>query len=393
MQDSKNFKGVYNMSAFDFDENLISVSEYEVVGKLPDPFLMNDGRRITSPDEWEKRREEIYKTAIELQYGTQPPAPEVFDLEALDEDRNYRITAGTAEKQAQFMMHVLKPNGEGPFPVIIDGDECFHYCFDTDLVKTVLDNGIAIVLFNRTELAHDIRNEGRRKGQLYGIYPEYTFGALGAWAWGYSRCVDALEKLDGFKMDCIAFTGHSRGAKTAALAGALDKRAAIVNPNETCAGACGCYRIHMRGVKEDGTTLRSERLRDLWKNYGFWMGEGMGDYAEREQDLPFDCHFLKAMVAPRTLLIGEAASDMWANPVGSWQTSVAAKEVFKFLGAEKNLYWYFRRGTHFHTVDDIQMLCNVIRHKAFGEELKGRFFETPFKKPELDFDWKCPETK
>ena len=39
-------------------------------------------------------------------------------------------------------------------------------------------------------------------------------------------------------MSCVTFTGHSRGGKTAALAGVLDERAAIVNPNETCAGSC-----------------------------------------------------------------------------------------------------------------------------------------------------------
>ena len=40
-----------------------------------------------------------------------------------------------------------------------------------------------------------MQGEGRRKGQLYDAYPDYTFGAIGAWAWGYSRCVDALEIL------------------------------------------------------------------------------------------------------------------------------------------------------------------------------------------------------
>ena len=176
------------------------------------------------------------------------------------------------------------------------------------------------------------------------------------------------------------------------LAGVLDSRAKIVNPNETNAGSCSCYRIHMSGITEDGTEARSELLSDLWKNFGFWLGPGIGEFADREAELPFDCHFLKAMIAPRTLLIGEAASDMWTNPVGSWMTSEAAAEVFDFLGCRDNLLWYFRKGRHFHQPVDAAMLVDVIRNRRFGDPLpKELYFRTPFEKPELIFDWRRPD--
>lgn len=383
-----------------YDENLIKITEYEVLGKLPDPFLKADGTRISDPSEWEDLRKEHYKTVVELQYGTQPPKPEVFKVEPLFIASNgtsgsYKITAGTKEKQVSFLMKVIAPKLEKgqKCPVAVDGDMCFLYSFNNDFHTKFTNNGIAFALFDRTELAHDIRNEGRRQGALYDVYPEYTFGAVGAWAWGYSRCVDALEQLEFIDTSCITFTGHSRGGKTAALAGVLDERATIVNPNETCAGACSCYRIHMRADKEDGKNLGSETLAKLLNNYDFWMGEGMQDYAEREEDLPFDCHTLKAMVAPRTLLIGDAASDIWANPVGTWQTSVAATEVFKFLGVEENILWYFRKGYHYHHVFDVETLVAVILNRYKGTPLPDYLFKTPFKKPELIFDWKAPEKK
>lgn len=378
-------------SLFDINENLIQVKNYEVLGKLPDPFVFNDGHRMTDPAEWPARRAEMYKTVIELQYGTQPPKPEYFRVDKTYDD-SYRITAGTKEKQLSFMMRIVRRDRktqEIQIPVV-DGDFCFNYAFNDKWLAPFQDNNIAYVTFNRTELANDVKHEGLRQGPLYDIYPEYTFGALGAWAWGYSRCVDALEQLGKFDMSALAFTGHSRGGKTAMLAGVLDERAKIVNPNETNAGSCSCYRIHMSAINEFGDEKRSEQLSDIFKNFPYWFGQGMGDYKDREDDLPFDCHFLKAMVAPRILLLGEAASDIWTNPVGSWQTSRAAEEVFDFLGCKGNFRWYFRRGLHAHKPEDVEMLVENILNFKYGKPLSDRYYKTPFVQPELIFDWKKP---
>ena len=136
--------------------------------------------------------------------------------------------------------------------MVVDGDMCFPYPFNSVYREEFLSRNIAYVLFNRVELADDIQFVGRRHGPLYEIYPDYTFGALGAWAWGYMRVVDALEQLDLFDLNYLSFTGHSRGGKTAMLAGVLDERAKIVNPNETNQGSCSCYRVHSEVLQENG---------------------------------------------------------------------------------------------------------------------------------------------
>jgi hypothetical protein len=374
----------------------LKITEYKLLGELPDPFMMDNGSRMTDPSQWEERRKEIYKTAIELQYGTQPPKPEFVEVELLHYSGNIQtffIHTGTRERPVTFRMQLLLPQGvTGKIPLIVDGDQCWMYYMDKAFLGAALDRGIGWVLFNRTELAHDVNNEGRGQGQLYPTYPDYTFGALGAWAWGYSRCIDALEILNrsNIDMDWIAFTGHSRGGKTAALAGALETRAKIVNPNDTCAGACGCYRIHMQGYSEDTDPFRSETLADIARNFPFWFSPEYGEYANREEELPYDTHFLKAMVAPRILLVSEGAGDIWSNPVGSYQTSIAAKEVFDYLGAGENLYWYFRPGAHGHKVVDVEMLVNIIKHCRDGEPLDTRFFRPPFEPMEKAYSWKQP---
>lgn len=376
---------------FDFDENLIKITEYTVLGDLPDPFLMDNGKRTVSKEDWEKRRKEIYKTAVEMQYGTIPPKPEVFRVQPLyvsEKYQSYKIHCGTKEKQLSFLLTIFAPEGVKNPPIVIDGDMCFPYPFISEYRNEFLDRNIAYATFNRCELADDIREVGRGHGDLYEIYSDYTFGALGAWAWGYSRAADALEEIGLFDLNYLAFTGHSRGAKTCMLAGVLDERAKIVNPNDSNGGSCGCYRVHCGGIREDGIEQKNETLDYMLEHHiGFWFGEEMEKYRKCEEKLPFDCHFLKALVAPRILLVGEAASDLNTNIIGSWQTSLAAKEVYKFLGCEDNLKWYFRKGFHYHRPEDAAMLANLICSLQGKEELYPYYYKIPFKPVPKIWDW------
>ena len=75
-------------------------------------------------------------------------------------------------------------------------------------------------------------------------------------------------------------------------------------------------------------------------------------------------------------------------------TTMAAGEVYKFLGVPEHLLWYFRDGYHKHDVEDLRMLVNVIKNKTEGRPLNDRFFRRPFAVPDLIYDWKNPgETK
>ena len=398
----------------------IKITEYKLSGKLPDPFAFDDGRRVESREDWQERRKEIYKSAVELQYGTPPPKPDILKVDVLYSSNPgpsvYRITTGKKDNTVSFDMTVFKASGKKVLPTVISGDMCFPYGFDKEYIKTFTDNGINLALFNRTVLFPDIAwyntekmiegskeydimcdtirayDAGERRGALAAIYPEYSFGAIAAWAWGYSRCVDALELLGFADMSCIAFTGHSRGGKTAMLAGALDERATIVNPNAACAGGCSCYRLNIKAIIEDGVSEKaSEPLSNIVHHFPLWLSKEMREYIGREEELPFDSHYLKAMVAPRVLFVSEAASDIMANPVGSWQTTMGAAEVYKYLGAEENLLWYFRSGGHYQTIEDISQLVNIIRHFKWGEPLNDKYFKTPFEDVKLAFEWRAPK--
>ena len=182
-----------------FDENLIEMKKFEVLSELPNPFLFENGTMLEKKEQWEVRRRELYKLAVEMQYGTQPPAPEFMKIQTLccNEEMkmdSYRIIAGRDNNSLSFKMVVFKPKGNDKYPAVVDGDLCWRYIYDPQFIDSFTDRGIMLVMFDRTEIAPDLV-PGVRSGPLHELYTEYTFGTIGAWAWGFSRCIDALELL------------------------------------------------------------------------------------------------------------------------------------------------------------------------------------------------------
>lgn len=345
--------------------------------QLPDPLVFDDGTPVRSADEWPRRRREILETIVDIEYGGLPPAPPTTHARDLHPAkikrlggarfRNIGVTAET-DPPVSFMLYALVPDGEGPFPVVVNGDGCWLYVSD-EVRREALGRGIALAQFNRVEIAPDDYTDARDTG-LYLAYPDHTFGAVAAWAWGYHRCVDVLTRMDEIDADRIAVVGHSRGGKTSLLAGATDERIAVTGANDSGAGGAGCYRI--QGPE-------SERIEHLMRNIAYWFGPKLKDYVGRETELPFDQHFLKALVAPRALVTTEALGDLWANPTGAWQTHRAAREVFKFLDAEDRIGIHYREGAHAHTLDDWKTFLDfaeaMFARRRAGEKFYTRQFE------------------
>lgn len=231
-----------------YSKKQLKLFDYKVLGKLPNLFLFDNGESVKSLEDWNRRREEIYRTAVDIQFGTLPPSPDYTEVELLSEgkqQRSYKVVCGRQDKSVSFLLKLILPQQKN-CPMIIDGDLGSNYYMQPGFIEAALKSGIGWALFDRTELAHDVKGEGRGKGALYQLYPEYTFGAIGAWAWAFCRCIDAFEKmkLQEIDLEWIVACGHSRGGKAALLAGAIDDRFKVVNPNEACLGGGGCYRIY-----------------------------------------------------------------------------------------------------------------------------------------------------
>ena len=170
--------------------------------------------------------------------------------------------------------------------MILRGDLCWVKTPDL-VTRQILDRGYILAEFNRCEFAPDRTPDAVG---LFAAYPDHEFGAVAAWAWGYHRAIDFLLTQPEVDAEKIAITGHSRGGKAVLLAGATDDRIALTAPNNSGTGGAAPYRFQ----SDEG-----EPLRDITKNFPTWLTPRLKEYAGREDELPFDQHSLKAVIAPR----------------------------------------------------------------------------------------------
>lgn len=330
----------------------------EAVAALPEnPELPDPLEGVADPADWPARRARILEDLLRWQYGPLPPTGDPVRLtpDGIDPDGTRLCTLRCGPGGAlACRVRWSVPDGPGPFPVIVDGDLTMRP-IAPEIRADVLAAGFALAEFARTDLASDT---AERDG-IYAVWPNHDGGRLSAWAWGYHRVIDALLLDPQTDPTGIVVTGHSRGGKTALLAGALDPRIAVTAPNNSGCGGAGCYRRQGPESETLGVIASPERFH-------FWFTPGFAHFAGHENRLPFDQHHLKACVAPRALLSTEANGDLWANPSGSQITHDAAAAVYAFLGAPERIAIRFRDGGHDHTPADWRTLL------AFAREALGR---------------------
>lgn len=302
---------------------------------LPDPFKFHDGRVVKMPAGWSARRAEIRALYEQHIIGKLPPRPKLERVVPVEETkgdgyvtRRVRLEFGP-EGKATTDVTVTRPNGTGPFPVLIGG-------------------GWAPALLRRGYISASHNESVDQKTNLPELYPAHDFATMGQRAWVAQVVVDYLLTLPEVDKARIAITGYSRGGKMALTAAAFDDRIAAVIAGSTGVGGVLPWRL-------SGERGMGEGVESTTRMFPLWFAPQLRFFAGREDRLPVDANLLMALVAPRALLTNYGLNDEVANVWGNEQAYHSALKVYRALGAPDGRLGLMRL-PGFHGAND-QELC------------------------------------
>lgn len=331
-------------------------------------------------------QKEYKKILLREEYGSPLPEPDSVSFEIDPAKKPYtRFAAGKATsttiiahtivcgKEFSFPFQAIIPNKEGKFPFIIHNDfyrgvpslgnpgeeiverdvALFHVCYE-DVTSDDGDftNGLAGIIYDDPD--------GNSRA-------DDAPGKIAMWAWANMRIMDYALTLDSLDHERGAVIGHSRLGKTALLTGLLDERFKYVIANDSGCSGDALFRGNA-----------GEQIADIvsQKRFHYWFCKNFFKYADGGCP-PFDQHQLLAALAPRTVLIGAANEDAWADPVSQYLSGVAASPAWEAFGKkglispdrlpeigdvfhEGCICYHLRQGTHYLSRHDWNLYIDVL---------------------------------
>lgn len=348
---------------------------------LEDPLCFADGTPLKKPDEWPRRRAEILEIFAKEMYGQEPPPPDAFEYELIEEKTGilagfgirsqYRIWFRKDKTGPAIDWLLIRPrytkkkvpvilflNFHGshqmlPDPEVVIPEMWTHVTEDHRVsrergvmnrpdrnsvlpIGQILCAGYAVMSACYCQISPDPCSDdpARRGGQddfaYTGVFDLWgkrekdrqdDITSLGAWAWALSRGLDLAGRIPEIDASRCVVTGVSRLGKAALLAGARDERFAVCVPIQ-CGG--GGATLAKRDFGENIATEMS--------TFRHWYCKAYKKYERNPaRTLTFDQHLLLAALAPRKLLIG-GFNDPWFDTEGEYLACRAASPAWEFLG-------------------------------------------------------------
>ena len=327
--------------------------KYPAPENVPELLVTASGEKVDTKEKWENvRRPEIVKTLLEQEYGVRPvERPDSLSFRETAAPEPYRGALGVRKRiraaysgpggEGKIDFSVWIPARSTPAPVFVhvgphppdaaedmEGPRSTYYI----PVGDILSRGFAVVAYCNRDVADDWQGPDAATSGVFKVFgpgvssgrKPTEWGILSAWAWGMSRVMDWIGTEPLLDAKRVAAVGLSRNGKTALVAGAFDTRFAMTV--SCCSGCSGAKLNHI-------SLWESESIKRILVA-GKWFCPNYEKYAGKDMsaEMPFDQHWLLALVAPRLLYVSSATEDAWAGPRGEFAALELASPVWKLYG-------------------------------------------------------------
>jgi hypothetical protein len=319
---------------------------------LPDPLIFNNGAKVTSTEQWEKRRLEIMELFDREIYGRVPDNTPAVTWQIVNEKDTINGAYPIHVKQllghvdnssypaltVNIQMTLTTPAGiTKPVPVIMEFGWIFPASWKLPKPdvptwqEQLLEKGWGYAILIPTSFQAD--NGAGLKDGIIGLVNKRQprklddWGTLKAWAWGASRAIDYFETDKDVDAKRVGIEGLSRYGKAALVAMAYEPRIAIGLIGSSGAGGAKILR-----------RVFGEQVENLASAWGYhWFAPNFIKYAGplTPNDLPVDAHELVAVCAPRPVFISSgspAVEGNWVDAKGMFLAGVYACPVYELLG-------------------------------------------------------------
>jgi dienelactone hydrolase len=326
-------------------------------GTYRSPLLLNDGTRVASADDWNRRRREI----LEGWTREMGPWPEVLARPrwmVLEDDereglRWRRVRLETAADQFGEGW-LLAPAGSGPFPAVL----VVYYEPETSVGRALPGRqpgalrDFALQLARRGFVTLSIGTPGgdARSPDLAGAVCQ----PLSFHAYVSANCWQVLADLPEVDADRIGVTGHSYGGKWALFSAALWDRFAAVAVSDPgivfdeSRGSVNYWEPWYLGLEAQGPQ----------RPPGIPSADNPRTGAYRRlREAGRDLHELHALIAPRPLLVSGGSED----PAARWEALNHLVAVNHLLGAAERV-GMTNRPAHGPTEESNEVLYAFFEH-------------------------------
>lgn len=325
---------------------------------LPDPLLLNNGKKVTAAKTWwNKRRPEIVELFDKEIYGRVPAntpkvrweiistADTVFGNQKAITKKLLGHVDNSSYPQinVDIQLSVTTPkDANKPVPLIME----FGFIFPADFRPPVPPSGTAAQKSWQEQLleeewgfailvptSYQADNGAGLTEGIIGLCNKGQYrkpgdwGTLRAWAWGASRAIDYFETDATINAKQIGIEGLSRYGKAAIVTMAYEPRIAIGFIGSSGAGGAKILR-----------RVYGEQVENLVSSAEYhWFAGNFIKYGGSltPNDLPVDAHQLVALCAPRPVFISSGSPNVegrWVDAKGMFLGGVHAGPVYKLLG-------------------------------------------------------------